>query len=339
MFNFFNSLKKSLSHLTSSDPLYISPRENKGFLFDIISHQISVIPNQEKLDKQRELFFYEPFLAVPELQEELSKIRIAILDTGIDFNHNDLYSAIFAGSSFVPNQPWYVDGNGHGTHCAGILAGSKGGLIPNAKLLIAKVLQDNGTGKLEWITEGINWAIGNKADIISLSLGCSSYDKRIFNAIQAANCDDIIVVCAAGNHGNKKQFNVSFPATTDAVIRVGSVNSDGHASSFSAVGRPTVDVAVLGEHVLSTFKDNTYCEMSGTSMSTPYASGVCAYLLAYDRVRHIASQIRHSPAYIEDTHTQVKTSSACIQNIHCLKSLLRRITELFDNSLWSAFSI
>lgn len=212
-------------------------------------------------------------------------IRVAILDTGIAANHVDLSGSVLAAQDFTGSPTGYADGNGHGTHCAGIVAARQNntgvvGVAPKAGLLIGKVLDDKGSGTGRMIAAGIRWAIEQRADIISMSLGSQVPIKEVHEAIKAATAAGIFVICAAGNDA----FNaVDFPGAHPETIAVGSINSMQNISSFSSRG-PEVDVAAPGEKITSCWPANGYAELSGTSMATPFVVGVVALMLAKHRL-------------------------------------------------------
>ena len=139
-------------------------------------------------------------------------ITIAVLDTGCDTEHPDLKDQIIGGKNFTDDDNGDAenvkDYNGHGTHVAGTIAATNqnGGILgvaPEAKLLIVKVLGgENGSGKYEWIIDGINYAAEQKVDIISMSLGGPSNEPALQEAIQNAVESGVLVVCAAGNEGD-----------------------------------------------------------------------------------------------------------------------------------------
>jgi major intracellular serine protease len=142
-------------------------------------------------------------------------IVVCILDTGIDKEHPDLKPNIIGGRNFTNEggvDNW-DDGNGHGTHVAGTIAGVENGtgvvgMAPEASLLIGRVLGSDGSGGYDWITKGIKWATdwrgnnGEKVRIISMSLGGSYNDPKMQKAILDAVAQGILVVCAAGNEGD-----------------------------------------------------------------------------------------------------------------------------------------
>jgi len=141
-----------------------------------------------------------------------SGIVVAVIDTGIDKNHPDLYGKVIAEKNFVEDEPTTDDLYGHGTHCAGIIAGtgeaSGGryrGVAPGATLMNVRVLDSEGSGYLSDVIAGIEWAVDNGADVISISLGGSHsgdvYAKPDCMAVNAAMDAGVVVCVAAGNSG------------------------------------------------------------------------------------------------------------------------------------------
>ena len=133
-------------------------------------------------------------------------ITIAVLDTGCELSHIDLKDRIIGGRNFTNDdrgdQNIFRDYNGHGTHVAGTMAAAANdtgvvGIAPEANLLIVKVLDKHGSGQYEWIINGINYAIEQKVDIISMSLGGSEDVPALHEAIKKAVANEILVVCAA----------------------------------------------------------------------------------------------------------------------------------------------
>ena len=209
-------------------------------------------------------------------------VKIAILDTGVDTTHPDLVENIKAGMNFTGGDPNdFMDRQGHGTHVAGIIAGvdnNQGvvGVAPKAELYIAKVLGDDGGGDIRGIAEGIMWAVMNKVDIISMSLGCEADPgPMLYNAIKYAYDQGITIVVASGNESHY----VGWPAAYDEVIAVGAVDDLRHVASFSNFGIQ-LDVAAPGVEILSTYPTGVYARLSGTSMATPVVSGVLALAIA-----------------------------------------------------------
>lgn len=217
-------------------------------------------------------------------------ITIAILDTGCDLTHPDLMDRIIGGRNFTHDDKGNIeifrDYNGHGTHVAGTMAATRNqtgvvGVAPEANLLIVKVLDRNGSGQYEWIINGINYAIEQKVDIISMSLGGPADVPELHEVIQRAVASNILVVCAAGNEGDGQDFTeeLAYPGSYNEVISVGAINLDRKISSFSNSNKE-VDVVAPGENILSTYLNGRYAKLSGTSMATPHVSGALALLKA-----------------------------------------------------------
>ncbi len=209
-------------------------------------------------------------------------IKVAVLDTGIAAQHADLKDAIDDAEDFTSSRFGWNDQNGHGTHCAGIVAARQNddgcvGVAPKSRLLVGKVLGDEGTGQSNWIVNGINWAIRRGADVISMSLGSPHPDAAIHAAIKQAIEAEVIVICAAGNSGPGRADD--YPGAFPEVISVAATNKNKRVSRFSSRS-PTVAIAAPGEQVTSCWHQTPLATLSGTSMATPFVAGICALALA-----------------------------------------------------------
>lgn len=197
---------------------------------------------------------------------------IAVLDTGIDDSHQNLSDFVdtSAGKSFVGDDT--DDGEGHGTHVSGTVAsyGDVSGVMQEANLIPVKVLDDDGSGSVYDIQEGITYAAEEDADVINMSLGGGGENQGMEEAIETANDEGTIVVVASGNEG---QGNVSYPAAYDDAVAVGSVDSDESRSDFSNYGEE-LDIMAPGADIYSTVPGDDYETMSGTSMASPHVAGV-----------------------------------------------------------------
>jgi subtilisin len=211
-----------------------------------------------------------------------SGIKVAILDTGIDKNHEDLKSNVIHGETTVDNTDWGDDGNGHGTHVAGTVAALDNdlgvvGVAPQVSLYAVKVLSDGGSGTVSSVVAGIEWAVEQDIPILNMSLGSSSDSQTLRNACDAAYAAGHLIVSSAGNSGNPggRGDNVGYPARYESVIAVASSTINNTRSSFSSTG-PAVELIAPGSSILSTLPGNNYGTYSGTSMASPHIAGVAA---------------------------------------------------------------
>ena len=220
-------------------------------------------------------------------------INIAVIDSGCDIQHESLKDNIVGVRNFTDedkkNPNIVIDRIGHGTHVAGIIAanGNNNGIIgvaPWSNLYILKAIDSSGSGKISWVVNAINYAVDKKVDIISMSLGMPVNDPKLEKAIKHAVNNNILVVCAAGNEGdgNAEVSEYSYPASYVEVISVGAVDKKGIPAEFSN-SNAVVDLVAPGVDVISTYPNNQFAIMSGTSMATPYVSGGLALLKNWSR--------------------------------------------------------
>jgi subtilisin family serine protease len=223
---------------------------------------------------------------------------IAILDTGIDLDHEDLN--VFHEKSFIAGTFSADDDHGHGTHLAGIAAAKDNsfgivGIAPGARLWALKVLESSGNGEISTLIKGLDYINqnSNQVDVAVLSLGCEcesgALDIAINNSIKAG----ITIVVAAGNEAkNARTFT---PANNPEVITVSAItDTDGKCggngpsspygdddmlASFSNFGN-VVDISAPGVDIYSTFKSNSYKKLSGTSMAAPHVAGAAALYIS-----------------------------------------------------------
>ena len=223
-------------------------------------------------------------------------ISVAVLDTGIDLTHPDFSGRVAGSASFVDGQE-VQDGHGHGTHCAGIVCGPavpsqlpRYAVAPDARLFVGKVLGNDGVGTDTSILGGIVWALEQKCDVISMSLGSpaiagqpiSPVFEQVGNRVLDAGS---IILAAAGNDARRpgQLAPVSHPANCKSIAAVAAVDSQLNAAWFSNAGLVSeggqIDVAGPGVDCLSTWPMPTgYRTESGTSMATPHVAGVTALL-------------------------------------------------------------
>lgn len=232
-------------------------------------------------------------------------VDIAVVDTGIDSSHPDLVGKVVNRANFTTDSD--ADGNGHGTHVAGIAAAvtnnNQGiaGVNGNSRLISVKVLDNSGSGYYSWIANGIVWAADNGAEVINLSLGGSSSSQAMQDAINYANAKGVVIVAAAGNSSSSK---ASYPAYYTPAIAVAATDSSDNKASFSNYGS-WVDIAAPGVSIISTYK-GSYSKLSGTSMASPFVAGL-AGLIKGQHPEWSHSQVR---SQIESTADKIsKTGS------------------------------
>jgi subtilisin len=205
-------------------------------------------------------------------------IKVAVCDTGIDWNHPDLAPNFKGGVSFVPGET-AMDGNSHGTHCSGTIAaaingGGVVGVAPEAWLYAVKVLANNGSGQWSWLISGLNWCVQNKVHIASMSLGGGGAPAALEAMCNAAFNAGVLLVAAAGNSGPGMN-TVGEPGKYKNVIAVSAIDSANVIAPFSSRG-PEVELSAPGVQVLSTVPGGGFGTKSGTSMACPHVSGGAA---------------------------------------------------------------
>ncbi|MFN6559049.1 MAG: CARDB domain-containing protein [Nostoc sp. ChiSLP01] len=235
-------------------------------------------------------------------------VVVAVLDTGVDRNHSDLSNNIWKntkeiagngkdddgngyiddvyGWNFDSNNNNTLDGNSHGTHVAGTIAGVKNGvgvtgIAYDAKIMPVKVLGDSGSGEDSGVAKGIRYAVDNGANVINLSLGGDEPNSEIESAIQYAASKGAIVVMAAGNSSGSEPI---YPARYAKKwgLAVGAIDKYQEMAYFSnEAGATTLPyVTAPGVEIYSTLPGNSYGFKDGTSMATPHVAGVIALMLS-----------------------------------------------------------
>jgi subtilisin family serine protease len=231
-------------------------------------------------------------------------VRVAILDTGMEFAvvegrveyHPDFAGRTIVTESFVPGAPTAKDDHGHGTHCVGTACGPRQpattkpgyGVAYSADIYVGKVLNHQGAGADGWIQAGIEWAIKNKCQVVSMSLGSlvdtgAGFDDMYEQIAQRALDAGTLIVAAAGNDSLRPGdvLPVSAPANCPSIFAVAAVDFDLSLAFFSNGGiNPSggeVNIAAPGVGVYSSYLAPTlHTRMSGTSMATPHVAGIAA---------------------------------------------------------------
>ncbi|QQN78142.1 S8 family serine peptidase [Streptomyces sp. XC 2026] len=249
-----------------------------------------------------------PQIGAPEAWEagyDGEGVKVAVVDTGVSDAHPDLADGKVTAAENFSDSPDAVDRDGHGTHVASTVAGTGAhsggtytGVAPGAEIISAKVLDDNGGGWESDIIEGMEWAVDQGADIISMSLGGpAGFEidpmEEAVNRLSAES--DALFVIAAGNSG-PFAGSIGSPGTADAALTIGAVDKSDQLADFSSVGprtrdgalkpdvtAPGVDIAAAGapDAAIWQYGDpvaDGYVAISGTSMATPHASGAAALL-------------------------------------------------------------
>jgi len=216
-------------------------------------------------------------------------VKVAVVDTGIDFTHPDLKVA--GGFNVITHDDNFKDDQGHGTHVSGTIAGQGNGegvfgVAPDVALYGVKVLDANGSGSFSDVIEGIQWAAKNKMDVANFSLGASQGTQALEDAVNAAAKDGLTIVAAAGNSGG----SVGYPAAYSGVIAVSASDSKDKIAYFSSRG-PQVAVIAPGVAIESTYMGGGYKKLDGTSMACPHVAGLAALAVAAQGL-HGAESIR-----------------------------------------------
>jgi thermitase len=259
-------------------------------------------------------------------------VKIAVIDTGIDYNHPDLVDNIWTneaeangaegvdddgngyvddihGYDFANNDGDPIDGHSHGTHCAGTIAGvhndiGVAGVMADATLVAVKFLSDAGSGSTEGAIKAVDYATKVGVDLMSNSWGGGGHSQALMDAIARARDAGIIFTAAAGNSSSNNDSRPHYPSNYQLsnVVSVAAHTAQNTLASFSCYGRTTVHIAAPGHNILSTTKNGGYDSYSGTSMATPHVSGALGLLLAQEgrmdheemRERLMATSVPHA---------------------------------------------
>lgn len=232
-----------------------------------------------------------------------TSIVVGVIDSGIDYLHEDLKANIWTNPNEIPgngidddingyiddihgwdfvnkdNDP--MDDNSHGTHVAGII-GAKGinkigisGVAWDVKLAALKILDSKGAGETVRAVDAIEYCIKNGIKIANNSWGGASYSKALYDEISKADAAGIIFIAAAGNNGANNDQTPQYPASFDLpnIISVAATDMNDNMATFSNYGRTSVDLGAPGVDIYSCTPNNTYQDKSGTSMAAPFVTG------------------------------------------------------------------
>lgn len=274
------------------EPEYFAFANNSEFLrgftvaANTIAHEFGLergdAPSDEELDAQVSgVTWGLTRCKVPTSTRSGAGIKVAVLDTGMDLGHPDFTGRSITSKSFTGDP--VQDLHGHGTHCIGTACGPKApsGTTPRygiaflSKIFVGKVLSNSGSGSGASVLGGMNWAIANRCEVISMSLGSQSPVQAAYtNAGNAALQNGCLIIAAAGNAGSQ----TGSPANSPSIMSVASLDPNLNPSVFSNFGK--LEIAAPGRDVFSSWPRPTkYRTISGTSMATPHVAG-CAALWA-----------------------------------------------------------
>ncbi len=244
------------------------------------------------------------------LETGRTNVIVAVIDTGVEYAHEDLAQALWRNPGEIPGNGLDDDGNGyvddvfginavtdsgdplddhgHGTHCAGTLGarGNNGtgvaGVCWAVRIMALKSFDADGHGSDSDAIECIDFAVGMGARVISASWGGGEYGQALKDAIEAAGASGVVFCAAAGNDGANNDLLPHYPSSYDlpGILSVMATDHRDMRASYSCYGPVSVDLAAPGSSILSCRLGGGYRLMSGTSMATPHVAGACALLLA-----------------------------------------------------------
>ena len=219
-----------------------------------------------------------------QITEGSSDVIVAIIDSGVDLNHPDLKDNIVQGYDFYAKKADPTDEAGHGTHVAGIIAASKNGfgmvgVAPHVKIMPLRFIGPDGSGDTADAIDAIHYAIKMGAKVISASWGGEEYSSFLAQAVKDAQDAGIIFVAAAGNQSYDTTATPYYPGSLPNVVSVASSDENDQLSSYSNFGN-TVMIAAPGDDIYSTYLNDGYETLSGTSMAAPQVSGAIALALS-----------------------------------------------------------
>ncbi|MEP6985769.1 MAG: S8 family serine peptidase, partial [Chloroflexota bacterium] len=244
-------------------------------------------------------------------------ITVAVIDSGICADQPDLFGRILPGHDYIDGDDNPQDEFGHGCGVAGIIAANPNngigiaGVAPNAMIMPLRVLDSLGNGSYSDVSAAIVYAVDHGAKIINLSVGGPVPDTVLEQAVDYAAAHNVLVVAAAGNTGG----SVLYPAAYPSVIAVASVDPNLQLSSFSSRG-PEVDLLAPGLNILTTNRNGSYTNMSGTSFAAPQVAGIAALELAVGHTLTLGGGIVAFDGGVTPTATPVVANTGDTINLN-----------------------
>ncbi|MBE0448229.1 MAG: S-layer homology domain-containing protein [Actinobacteria bacterium] len=293
-----------------------------------------------------------PKISAPEAWDITTggETTVAVVDTGVDYNHLDLAGKVIKGDDFINGDSDPIDDNGHGTHVAGIIAAtannSRGitGVSWGARLLAVKVLNSRGSGTDLTVSNGIIYAADRGAKIINLSLGGYNYSSTMASAVLYAQSKGCVIIAAAGNDN---KGSLDYPAGYQNVIGVSATDLSDNKASYSNYGW-YVDVAAPGgdgdlnvNHeygILSCYPGGSYTYAIGTSMATPHVSGLAALILSRFPNRNRDQLVRTLQETADDLGAAGKDDYFGYGRINAKKAVSTHFISGEENSAAAAYS-
>lgn len=260
--------------------LYMTNESDTGFFDTGETSDQAEIPN--------DLLFSEYQWNLPIIEANrgwnLSKgsddVIVGIVDTGVDLKHPDLQGRLLKGYNVVSPGDDPTDDVGHGTHVAGIISANVNngegiaGMMWGGKILPVKALDKSGSGTTYSVAQGIIWATDHGAKVINMSLGNYADAQFLHEAIKYAFERDVVLIAATGNDNTERP---GYPAAYPEVLSVSATDYNLQRASFSNYG-DYIDVMAPGESIASTYPDNQYAALSGTSMASPHVAALAALI-------------------------------------------------------------
>lgn len=223
-----------------------------------------------------------------------NRVKVGVIDTGIDSDHINLSSNISSKFNAVNSKDSIEDKDGHGTHVAGIIASNGNnsnvyGIAPNISIVPIKAYDDTNSDSTEWcfyasdVASAINYCEENDIRIINFSGWKFHYSKVMKNAIK--NYSGLFITISGNENRDLDTFNNAYPAKyhLDNMIVVGNCYNDGNISSSSAFSENYVDLFATGENIYSTYLNNSFKSLSGSSMAAPVVSGIAALIMSLNK--------------------------------------------------------
>ena len=239
------------------------------------------------------------------------EVVVAVIDSGIDLDHPDLKDSLWTnkkesngvpgtdndgngykndvhGYDFFYGKGDPTDETGHGTHCAGIIAAQRDsngvvGVAPKVKVMALRFIGPDGTGATSDAIDAIYYAIKMGAKVISASWGGEGYSSYLAQAVEDAQKAGVIFVAAAGNDGNDTSRRPFYPGSHEGVISVAASGATDLLSDYSNYGKTSVTIAAPGDDIFSTYLDQGFESLSGSSMAGPQIAGAIALAISKNK--------------------------------------------------------